>query len=139
MLICLLYHVMKEEMKWLADNKVQDIAILDPTFNTNTLHAVNIFERLHECKVSVQVRPEKLNRRFLEAAAKSKAHVTLEMGVQTLNATEMALIDRVKGADPDRVIKKVKEQLLFTEEFSRDVNREISVCTRAMLCFVVCS
>ena len=99
---------------------------------------MNILERLHKCKVSVQIRPEKLNRTFLEAAANSQARVTLEMGVQTLNASEMSLIDRVKGADPEKVIAKVKDKLKLSEEFSSGVDREISVRTfpRVFICVV---
>ena len=71
------------------------------------------------------IRPEKLNRRFLDAVTHSKADITLEMGVQTLIPEEMQLIDRVKGADPRRVVDKVKEKLMLAEEYP--VKKEISL------------
>ena len=64
-------------------------------------------------KVSLQIRPEKLNRRFLQAVVESEADIVLEMGVQTLIPNEMGLIERVKGGDPQKVVDKVKEKLLL--------------------------
>ena len=115
----------QEEIDWIKETNVNDIAILDPTFNTDTAHATWILSQLPSSKVSLQIRPEKLNRRFLEAVAQSKAEITLEMGVQTLIPDEMEIIDRVKGANPKRVVDKVKEKLLLAEEY--EVKKEITL------------
>ena len=116
-----------DELKWLNSKAhINDIAILDPTFNTDTLHASWILSQLPmNAKVSLQIRPEKLNRRFLSAALESDADITLEMGVQTLIPKEMEIIDRMKGADPGKLVDKVKEKLKLAEQYS--VNREISL------------
>jgi radical SAM superfamily enzyme YgiQ (UPF0313 family) len=118
---------LQEEIDWLKGEKknVKDIAILDPTFNTDTVHATWVLSQLPESKVSLQIRPEKLNRRFLEATTESNADVTLEMGVQTLVPDEMEIINRVKGADPRKVVDKVKEKLLLAEEYK--TNKEITL------------
>ena len=115
----------QEEIDWLKETTIDDIAVLDPTFNTNTAHAAWILSQLPKSKVSLQIRPEKLNRRFLQAVVESKADITLEMGVQTLIPGEMEVIDRVKGSDPRRVVDKVKEKLLLAEEYG--VKKEITL------------
>ena len=115
----------QDEIKWIKETSVNDIAVLDPTFNTDTAHATWVLSQLQKSKVSLQIRPEKLNRRFLESVKQSDAKITLEMGVQTLIPDEMELIDRVKGANPRRVVDKVKEKLLFAEEY--DVKKEITL------------
>lgn len=115
----------QNEIDWIKETTVNDIAILDPTFNTDTAHATWILSQLPESKVSLQIRPEKLNRRFLEAASESKADITLEMGVQTLIPDEMEVIDRVKGANPRRIVDKVQEKLLLAEEY--EVKKEITL------------
>ena len=115
----------KEEVDWLREKDVNDIAILDPTFNTNTAHASWVLSEIPKSKVSLQIRPEKLNRRFLQAAVESEADVTLEMGVQTLIPSEMEIIDRLKGSDPRKVVDKVKEKLLLAEEYN--VRKEITL------------
>ena len=115
----------QSEIDWIKETTVNDIAILDPTFNTDTAHASWVLSQLPNSKVSLQIRPEKLNHRFLEAVTQSKADITLEMGVQTLIPDEMQLIDRVKGANPRRVVDKVKEKLLLAEEYP--VKKEISL------------
>lgn len=106
-----------EEIEWLKENKINDIAILDPTFNADTLHSSHILSILPNAKVSLQVRPEKLNKTFLDAVTKSKADITLELGVQTLNPNELGLIDRIKGANNEKVIEKVKSKLLLAESY----------------------
>jgi radical SAM superfamily enzyme len=110
---------------WIKETNVNDIAILDPTFNTDTAHASWILSKLPKSKVSLQIRPEKLNRRFLQAVVESEADIVLEMGVQTLIPNEMELIERVKGADPQKVVDKVKEKLLLAEEYN--VRKEITL------------
>ena len=115
----------QEEIDWIKDTNVNDIAILDPTFNTDTSHATWILSKLPKSKVSLQIRPEKLNRRFLQAVVESDADIVLEMGVQTLIPNEMELIERVKGGDPHKVVDKVKEKLLLAEEYN--VKKEITL------------
>ena len=106
------------EANWLRENNIPDIAILDPTFNTNTLHAIDVLSKLpQDSEVSLQIRPEKLNKVFLQACAESPARVTLEMGVQTLESQELETIDRIKGANSERLVNKVKEKLLLAESY----------------------
>eukprot|EP00055_Hartaetosiga_balthica_P017062 m.111591 g.111591 ORF g.111591 m.111591 type:complete len:193 (+) comp9238_c2_seq1:607-1185(+) len=112
--------VMDELDHMRQDPNVSDIAILDPTFNSNKTHVIAILNSLPSSlhKVSLQIRPERLSRVFLEAADDSTAkRVILEMGVPTLNPLELFHINRVKGGDPTKVVEKVKEKLLLAEEY----------------------
>lgn len=107
----------QNEIEWIKSKNVDDIAILDPTFNTDTFHAIWVVSQLPKSKISLQIRPEKLNRLFLDAVSRSEADLTLEMGVQTLIPDEMKIVNRVNGADPIKVVEKVKEKLLLAEEY----------------------
>ena len=51
-------HRIQEELDWLKEKNIDDIAILDPTFNTDTLHATWVLSKLPKSKVSLQIRPE---------------------------------------------------------------------------------
>jgi radical SAM superfamily enzyme YgiQ (UPF0313 family) len=102
-----------------------DIAMLDPIFNQKLSHATWVLNNIHACRLALQIRPEKLNNRFLEACEHTRADVVLEMGVQTLEPEEMRHIDRIKGADPAKCVDLVKRKLLLAEEFS--TRKEISL------------
>jgi radical SAM superfamily enzyme len=102
-----------------------DIAVLDPTFNTSTAHAVAILDSFHAHdftgRLSLQVRPEKITHTFLEAAARlGPGRVTLEMGVQTAVAKELDEIGRVAGACSERSLRKVGEKLALVGSFGLD-------------------
>jgi radical SAM superfamily enzyme YgiQ (UPF0313 family) len=93
----------------------REIAVLDPTFNTADSHAIAILDALrmagYQGRLSLQVRPEKLTRRFLDAIADFPGGVTLEFGIQTAIAAELELIGRIAGSDPGQTVDKVQEKL----------------------------
>ena len=76
------------EIEWFVNNKVGDLAVLDPTFNTtNGYMVLDLLERIGFAgKISLQCRPERVNTAFLdqvESLSKTTgADVLLEFGVQ---------------------------------------------------------
>lgn len=98
-----------EESKWMSQNAVTDVAILDPTFNSgpNYLKVMDaLIDSNYGGKVSLQCRFEMIKNEFLERVVKLNdigATVTLEFGLQTIIPNEAKAINR-----PNR-IKKVEE------------------------------
>ena len=113
-----------EEIQYFARGPANDIAVLDPTFNTNTFWATKILEDLGEAgfagKLALQTRPELINVRFLQAVRRltdlTGANVVLEMGVQTFEPDALRIIERVKGSNPERVVSKVQKNLRLVAE-----------------------
>ena len=98
-----------EESKWMSQNAVTDVAILDPTFNSgpNYLKVMDaLIDSNYGGKVSLQCRFEMIKNEFLERVVKLNdigATVILEFGLQTIIPNEAKAINR-----PNR-IKKVEE------------------------------
>lgn len=105
--------------------RTPDIALLDPIFNHRLDHTTWVLERIHRCRLALQIRPEKITRDFLRACEQTRANVILEMGVQSLDPEEMRHIDRIKGADPAKCVDLVKRKLLLAEECG--ARKEISL------------
>ena len=98
-----------EEVKWFCSHKVNDIAVLDPTFNSgpNYLHALDAFiQHSYSGKLALQCRFEMVKDEFLERVVQLNAQgakPVLEFGLQTVISREAKEIQR-----PNR-IKKVEE------------------------------
>jgi hypothetical protein len=97
-----LNRIMKE-VQWICENKViQDIAVLDPTFNSGPyyLDIMNKFiEGKFSGKLSLQCRIEMLKDEFLNKVVdlNKTGNVVLEFGLQTIHSEEQLLIDRVSN------------------------------------------
>ena len=107
-----------DEIKLFAAGDVDSIAVLDPTFNTDTLWATKILDQFSEANFSgtlaLQIRPEKVNPTFIAAGCRLRdrgVNVILEMGVQTFDPSVLNSIGRVKGSDTEKVVEKVKQNL----------------------------
>ena len=97
-----------QEIDWITENKIiQDIAVLDPTFNSEEKarseekkRHVQIIERFahgkYSGKLSLQIRLEMISPEFLDAIdlLNKTGHVVLEAGIQTINKGEQKIIDR---------------------------------------------
>ena len=111
-----------EEAKWITDNHViNDVAVLDPTFNSGPNHLA-ILDVLaagkYKGKIALQCRAEMVRPAFLEKveALNRTAHVVLEFGLQTTNKEETIIIQRPNNMKKIReVLEKTKELGIETE------------------------
>lgn len=90
----------ESEIHWIAQHPViQDIAVLDPTFNSGP-HAVETIDLLtatgYRGKISLQCRADMVQAEFMRAVCdfNQQAHVVLEFGLQTIHKEEQRLIER---------------------------------------------
>jgi radical SAM superfamily enzyme len=104
------------ELRYLVDTGTQKINVVDPTFNHNQAHYVSVLDGIHSCALSLQTRPEKVTRRFLDSVENSSAEVTLECGVQTFEPSELNLIGRIRGGCATATSNKVDEKLALIKE-----------------------
>lgn len=116
--------VMKEA-QWITENPIiQDVAVLDPTFNSGP-HYLDILDKLREGgytgKLALQCRPEMVRSEFLDAVERlnETANVVLEFGLQTIHKQESKIINR--GTQ----IKKVSSVLKETKQ--RNISVEVSL------------
>lgn len=113
------------EIDWLVqDNIVQDIAVLDPTFNSgeNYLDILEQFSKLkYKGKLSLQCRIEMVKPEFLDLVQEinKTGRVVLEFGLQTIHKNEEKYIDRPNN------IRKVKNVLQDTA--LKNIETEVSV------------
>lgn len=114
-----------QEIDWIIANPViQDIAVLDPTFNTGPhyLEILHAFaEKKFTGKLSLQCRIEMVTPEFLEVVQEinKNGRVVLEFGLQTIHKNEQALIQRPNN------MAKVKH--IFTEVKQRNIETEVSL------------
>lgn len=113
----------EQEVKWIkAHSLIQDIAVLDPTFNSgpNYLNVMKFMEG-YTGKLSLQVRAEMITNEFLDVVetVNKTGHVVLEIGLQTIHREEYRYIDRPNN------IRKVEAILL--ELAKRKIDYEISL------------
>lgn len=114
-----------QEIEWLsADPIIQDIAILDPTFNSgpNYLSILKEFYiQKYQGKLSLQARMEMVTPEFLDAVEKLNQHgeAVLEFGLQTIHRAEQDLIERPNN------LRKVIKTLADTKE--RKIPTEVSL------------
>ncbi len=119
------YSRIMQEIEWIISNPmIQDIAVLDPVFNSGP-HYMNILEKLIEGnfsgKISLQCRIEMIKDEFLEQIEKLNrtAHVVLEFGLQTIHPNEAKIIQRPNN------IKKIEQVLNETKK--RNIATEVSL------------
>lgn len=112
------------EAQWILSHPIiNDIAVLDPTFNAgpeylNILHSLNGYQG----KLSLQCRMEMVTDDFLNTIQllnNNGAGVVLEFGLQTIHKSEMRLIDRPNN------MKKI-ERILY-EVKARHIECEVSL------------
>lgn len=114
-----------QEVEWILSNPIiQDIAVLDPTFNSGP-HYLTILEALvrgkYTGKLALQCRIEMVKEPFLDLVQQlnETATVVLEFGLQTTNRQEAALIQRPNN------LHRVKRVL--TETKRREIATEVSL------------
>jgi len=114
-----------QETQWLLSHPViNDIAVLDPTFNSGP-HYLWILEQFiaqgYQGKLSLQCRAEMVNDKFLDLvqALNKTAQVVLEFGLQTIHRHEAKLIERPNNC------RKVTEVLKQTHQ--RNIATEVSL------------
>ncbi len=114
-----------QEIAWLTSFPIiQDIAVLDPTFNAgpNYLSIINAFSKnKYTGKLALQCRTEMITENFLDAIQElnETAHVVLELGLQTIHKAEQKLIGRPNN------MAKIKEVLAETRQ--RNIATEVSL------------
>lgn len=103
-----------EEIKWICSHPViQDIAVLDPTFNSgpNYLESLELFANYgYQGKLSLQCRLEMVKPEFLAAVKRLNdqgANCVLEFGVQTIHKNEQKVINRPNNL---KTAEKVTDQ-----------------------------
>jgi len=114
-----------QEIEWITRHKIiQDVAVLDPTFNSGknymaVLH--KFFEGKFSGKLALQSRAEMVTKEFLDAVEKINLHgqVVLEFGLQTIHKNEQALVDRPTN------LSKVTSVL--QEVSNRNISAEVSL------------
>jgi len=111
------------EIDLICEAGVEDVAVLDPIFNTNDVrgHAVHILERFaargFKGRLSLQCRAEFIDYAFLDAAA--RLDVCLEFGLQTIHTREQLAIDRTNN------MKKV--EMALAKVRARGIEHEVSL------------
>ncbi|KAJ3438792.1 anaerobic magnesium-protoporphyrin ix monomethyl ester cyclase-related [Anaeramoeba flamelloides] len=126
------YDRIAKEIRYFKESKiVKDIAVLDPTFNINTAWSCNILELFKgfNGKISLQIRPEILNSKFLRKALElmeSGTNLVLELGVQTLHPESFQVINRYGDALPiNKAIGNVKSKVKELQKYN--ISHDISL------------
>ena len=103
-----------KEIEWICNNKViEDIAVLDPTFNSGNkyLEILSCFiSNGYKGKLSLQTRMEMVNDEFLNLVEKLNQHgqCVLEFGLQTIHSEEQKIIERPNNMKKvDRIINQI--------------------------------
>jgi hypothetical protein len=115
----------QKEVQWIANHPIiNDIAVLDPTFNIgkNYLHVLKeLTQHKFSGKISLQCRIERVTNEFLDAVTSlnASATTTLEFGLQTIHSEEQKIINRTN------IINKAKK--VFAEAKKRNINVEVSL------------
>lgn len=114
-----------EEIDWILQNRIiNDIAVLDPTFNSGPYY-LQILEAFiagkYRGKLALQCRAEMINSEFLGLIEElnKTAYVVLEIGLQTVNKEEQRLIQR-----PNNMTKVLQ---VFSEIRNRKIDTEVSL------------
>jgi radical SAM superfamily enzyme YgiQ (UPF0313 family) len=114
------------EIDWIVANPVvQDIAILDPVFNSGPNY-LNILQQLragrYQGRIWLQCKADMANNEFLDELTRLKdqgAHPVLEFGLQTANKDEMRLINRSNNLN--------KVTRILEECAARGLDHEVSL------------
>lgn len=113
------------EMAWITDHPIiQDIAVLDPTFNSGPNYLTILAEfhkRKYKGKLSLQSRMEMVVPEYLDIVQKlnQESETVLEFGLQTIHRNEQALIQRPNN------MKKVED--ILQEVNKRNIPVEVSL------------
>jgi radical SAM superfamily enzyme YgiQ (UPF0313 family) len=106
------------EIELFVARGVQDIAVLDPVFNDDPVHAVRVLHRLaclgYSGRLSLQCRFEDVTPDFLDAC--QLLNVCLEFGLQTIQPAEMKAIRRKNHlATVESVISQLRSRAIDFE------------------------
>ncbi|MDP2194051.1 MAG: radical SAM protein, partial [Alphaproteobacteria bacterium] len=113
-----------DEINWITSSLVNDIAVLDPTFNAGA-HYINMLkvfaEKKYSGKISLQCRIEMVTPEFLEIVEEINKYgeVNLEFGLQTIHRNEQMHIQRLNN------MTKVRENLMNIRK--RGIQCEVSL------------
>lgn len=114
-----------QEVEWITANScIQDIAVLDPIFNSGPDY-LKILDGLisggFRGKLSLQCRAEMIKEEFLNKICRlnETAETVLELGLQTIHTDEQAVIDRPNNM---RLVSKVLNDI-----YARGIKSEISL------------
>jgi len=112
------------EISLFSKSKVQEINILDGTFNFGT-HYVDYLRKLlnaTKANITMQVRFEnvanKQGKRFLDLCKKYNHRIKLEFGLQTIHPSEMQIIGRINNLDIVKTVMKTLNQYNIYYEIS---------------------
>ena len=115
-------HRIEQEIDWLTeDHIVQDLAVLDPVFNSgsNYLTVLERFaSRKYSGKIALQCRMEMVKPEFLDIVQEvnKTGRVVLEFGLQTIHRQEQLLIQRLNNMPKVRdVLEETKSRKIETE------------------------
>ncbi len=111
-----------QEIDWITDNKViQDVAVLDPTFNSGPQY-LDVMDRFiagkYSGKLALQVRPEMIRPEFMDklSALNETGNPVIECGIQTIHKNEQKLIDRPNNMKAlERNLREAKARGIETE------------------------
>lgn len=116
---------LENEIEWLiSENIIQDLAVLDPTFNSGEQY-LTILEQFvnqkYRGKISLQCRIEMIKPEFLDLieAINKNGRVVLEFGLQTIHKNEQQLIQRPNN------LRKI--ETIMTDIHNRGIESEISL------------
>lgn len=108
------------ETQWIKLHPViQDIAVLDPTFNSGPNY-LGILQQMegYTGKLSLQVRIEMITPEFINAIEKINVtgQVVLELGLQTIHKAEFSLIGRPNNMKKiDEILDELQRRKITTE------------------------
>lgn len=112
----------KEEIDWLVEgNIVQDIAVLDPTFNAgDAYYAIlsQFADKKYKGKLALQCRLEMVTPEFLELvqAININGQVVLEFGLQTIHKNEQYFIQRPNNMNKvSKILQEVEKSRIESE------------------------
>ncbi|GAB4222742.1 MAG: hypothetical protein Tsb005_15540 [Gammaproteobacteria bacterium] len=111
-----------EEARWITNNPIiQDIAVVDPTFNSGP-HYIEFLEQLivgkYSGKIALQCRAEMVRPEFLDVVERlnKTAHVVLEFGLQSIHKREQQAIERPNNMKKiNFVLEETKRRKIATE------------------------
>ncbi len=111
-----------EEARWITEHPIiQDVAVVDPTFNSGTQY-LKVLDALiqgkYSGKLALQCRAEMVTPEFLDKVEKINryGHVVLEFGLQTIHKLEQAHITRPNNlAKVSRVLSEVEARGILCE------------------------
>jgi radical SAM superfamily enzyme YgiQ (UPF0313 family) len=116
------YSRIMREVEWIISNPIiQDIAVLDPTFNSGP-HYMAILDKMIEGrftgKIALQCRIEMIKDEFLDkiSSLNKTAQVVLEFGLQTIHPKEAKVVQRPNNmAKVEKILYETRKRSITTE------------------------